>query len=132
MRWLGLFTKRTFRKHRKLFVPHMVFIICIVPLAIFHPHFSIGIFSSAIFHPHFSIRQPPLACVQPPAPLKRNRGGTLPDFFCGERAAVHRLTAIRRHPVLTLQRPCLSCYVSLNQRRESVRLCDFRMVLTGV
>ena len=34
----------------------MDFIICIVSLAIFHPHFVIRIFPSAFYHPHFSIR----------------------------------------------------------------------------
>ena len=56
MRWLGLFTNKTFRKYRKLIFPHWDFIICIVSLAIVHPHFSIRISSSVIFRPHFSIR----------------------------------------------------------------------------
>ena len=56
MRWLGLFTNKTFRKNLKLIFPHRDFIMCIVSLAIFHPHFSIRILSSAFFHPHFSIR----------------------------------------------------------------------------
>ena len=59
MRWLGLFTNKTFRKHLKLIFPHWDFIICIVSLAIFHPHFVIRIFPSAFYHPHFSIRHPP-------------------------------------------------------------------------
>ena len=41
IRWLGLFTNRALRKHRKLIFPDRDFIICIVPLEIFHPHFSI-------------------------------------------------------------------------------------------
>ena len=49
MRWLGLFTNKTFRKHRKLIFPHRDFIICIVSLAIFHPHFS-------VLHPPSAIR----------------------------------------------------------------------------
>ena len=77
MRWLGLFTNKTFRKHRKLIFPHRDFIICIVSLAIFHPHFIIRIFPSAFFflliirnfpssfyHPHFSIRLPPSAAIR--------------------------------------------------------------------
>ena len=51
MRWLGLFTNKTFRKHLKLIFPHRDFIICIVSLAIFHPHFVIRIFPSAFFYP---------------------------------------------------------------------------------
>ena len=61
MRWLGLFTNETFRKHLKLILIHKDFITCIVSLAkfssaFFHPHFSIRIFPSAFFHPHFLIR----------------------------------------------------------------------------
>ena len=70
MRWLGLFTNKTFRKHKLIF-PHRDFIICIVSLAIFHPHFSIRILSSAIFHPHFiiriflsAIRHPPSSAIR--------------------------------------------------------------------
>ena len=65
-KWLGLFTNKTFRKHRNLINPHRDFVICIVSLAIFHPHFSICnffhrhfsicIFLSAFFFPHFIIR----------------------------------------------------------------------------
>ena len=54
-KWLGLFTNKPFRKHRKLIYPHMDFVICIVSLAIFHWHFVIRIFLSAIYHRHFSI-----------------------------------------------------------------------------
>ena len=50
IRWLELFTNRTFRKHRKLIFPHRDFVICIVSMAIFH---------SAFCHPHFSIHHPP-------------------------------------------------------------------------
>ena len=39
MAWL--FTNRAFRKHCKLTSPHRFFAICIVSLAIFHPHFFI-------------------------------------------------------------------------------------------
>ena len=56
MRWLGLFTNKTFRKHLKLIFPRRNFIICILSLAIFHPHFVIQIFPSAFCHPNFSIR----------------------------------------------------------------------------
>ena len=80
MRWLGLFKNNIFRKHLKLIFPHRDFIICIVSLAIFHPHFSIGILSSAFCHPQFSIRILSSAFFYPPS-------------------------AIRRHPVRTLQRP---------------------------
>ena len=73
MRWLGLFTNKTFRRHLKLIFPHRDFIICIVSLAIFHPHFVIRIFPSAFYHPHFSIRiflsyvrHPPSAICHPP------------------------------------------------------------------
>ena len=78
MRWLGLFKNKIFRKHRKLIFPHRDFIIFIVSLAIFHTHFSIRILSSTFCHPHFVIRILSSA------------------FF---------LSAIRRHPVRTLQRP---------------------------
>ena len=69
MRWLGLFTNKTFRKHRELISPHRDFIICIVPLAIFHPHFVLRIFSSAFFHPAFfhppsAIRPHPPPCIR--------------------------------------------------------------------
>ena len=80
MRWLGLFTNKTFRKHRKLIFPHRDFIICIVSLAIFHPHFIIRIFPSAFNHPQFSILILSSAFFYPPS-------------------------AIRRHPLRTLQRP---------------------------
>ena len=59
MRWLRLFTNKTFRKHLKLIFPQRDRIICIVSLAIFHPHFVIRIFPSPFYHPHFSIRHPP-------------------------------------------------------------------------
>ena len=55
MRWLGLFTNKTFRKHRKLISPDRDFIICIVSLPIFHRRFIICIFPSAFYHPQFSI-----------------------------------------------------------------------------
>ena len=80
MRWLGLFTKKTFRKHLNLIFLRMDFIICIVSLTIFHPHFSsafdhphfiIRILSSPFFHPHFiiciflsAIRHPPSAAIR--------------------------------------------------------------------
>ena len=57
MRWLGLFTNKTFRKHLKLNFPHRDFIFCIVSLAIFQPHFVIHIFPSAFFHPPSAIRR---------------------------------------------------------------------------
>ena len=47
MRWLRIGRNKTFRKH------HRDFIIYIVWLAIFHPHFVIRIFPSAFCHPHF-------------------------------------------------------------------------------
>ena len=50
MRWLGLFTNKTFRKHRKLIFPHGDFIIWLHLLSVF------GNISSAFFHPHFIIR----------------------------------------------------------------------------
>ena len=49
-------------------------------LAIFHPHFVIRILSSTFYHPHFSIRILSSSFFYPPS-------------------------AIRRHPVRTLQRP---------------------------
>ena len=69
MRWLGLFTNKTFRKHCKLIFPHRDFIICIVSLAIFHPHFFIRTFPSQFYHPHppSAIRRrlrPPVDFVQ--------------------------------------------------------------------
>ena len=119
MRWLGLFTNKTFRKHRKLIFPHRDFTICIVSLAIFHPHFvirtlSIRIFPSAFYHPQFSIRILSSAFFYPPS-------------------------AIRRHPVRTLQRPdggwrmadrtsetisdSAECYAGLSVRFESSAAC---------
>ena len=83
MRWLGLFTNKTFRKHRKLIFPGLIGILSSlssVSLAIFHPHFVIRIFLSAFYHPHFPIRILSSA------------------FF-------YLASAIRRHPVHTLQRP---------------------------
>ena len=101
MRWLGLFTTKTSRKHRKLILPHRDFIICIVSLAIFHPHFSIRILVSAFFHPHFiigiflsAIRHPPSAIRHPPSAIR------------------HPPSAIRRHPVFTLQRPENKTYIN--------------------
>ena len=55
MRWLGLFAKKTLRKHLNLIFLHMDFIICIVSLTIFRPHFVIRISSSTFYHPHFII-----------------------------------------------------------------------------
>ena len=86
MRWLDLFTNKIFRKHLKLIFPHRDFIICIVSLAIFHPHFVIRIFPSAFYYPHFSTRILSSAIFHPHS------------CFCPP-------SAIRRHPVLTLQRP---------------------------
>ena len=87
LRWLGLFTNKTFRKHRKLIFPHRDFIICIVSLAIFHPHFVICILSSASFHRHFSI-------------------GILSSAIFHMHFIIRIfLSAIHRHPVRTLQRP---------------------------
>ena len=70
MRWLGLFTNKTFRKHLKLIFPHRDFIICIVSLAIFHPHFVIRIFPSAFYHPHFIILIFPSAFFYPPSAIR--------------------------------------------------------------
>ena len=64
MRWLGLFTNKTFRKHLKLNFPHRDFMLCIVSLTIFLPHFISRIFPSAFYHPHFSIRHPPSAAIR--------------------------------------------------------------------
>ena len=70
-RWLGLFSNKTFRKRLKLTFPHRDFIICIVSLAIFHPHFvihifpSASVFPSAFLHPHFAIRNFPSAFYHP-------------------------------------------------------------------
>ena len=103
MRWLGLFTKKTFRKHIKLIFPHRDFIICIVSLAIFHPHLSsaffhphfiIRVFPSAFYHPHFIIRIFPSAFYHPHFSIR-----IFPSAF------FFPPSAIRRHPVLTLQRP---------------------------
>ena len=99
MRWLGLFRNKTFRKHLKLIILHWDFIICIVSLEIFHPYFVIRIFPSAFYHPHFSIRIFLSAIRHPPS-------------------------AIRRHPVLTLQRPLHKdiCQQSRVQRHSLVFL----------
>ena len=108
MRWLGLFTKKTFRKHIKLIFPQRDFIICIassrrsveeaiigmVSLAIFHPHFAIRILSSAFFHPHFVIRILSSAFFHPHFVIRILSSA----FF-------YPPSAIRRHPVRTLQRP---------------------------
>ena len=74
MRWLGLFTNKTFRKHRKLVFPHGDFIIWLHLHRVtgnFSSAFSIRILSSAIFHPHFiirfflsAIRHPPSAAIR--------------------------------------------------------------------
>ena len=64
MRWLGFFKNKIFRIHLKLIFPHRDFIICIVSLAIFHPHFVIRNFPSAFYHPDFSIRHPPSAVIR--------------------------------------------------------------------
>ena len=92
MRWLGLFTNKTFRKHRKLIFCH--FIICKVSLAIVHPHFDILIFPSAFYHPHFSIRIFLSAIRHPPS-------------------------AIRRHPVRTLQRPLKKAFPLASQTNSA-------------
>ena len=101
MRWLGLFTNKIFRKHLKLIFPHRDFIICIVSLAIFHPHFLIRIFPSAFCHPQFSIRILSSAFFYPPS-------------------------AIRRHPVRTLQRPLGRC--TLNWVRNPSQTNYFSLI----
>ena len=54
---------------------------------LFHPHFIIRILSSAFCHPHFVIR-------------------ILSSAFCHPHFSIrHPPSAIRRHPVRTLQRP---------------------------
>ena len=73
MRWLGLFTNKTFRKHRKSIFPHRDFIIWLhlhSSLANFHPHFVIGIFPSAFYHPHFSIPILSSAFFYPPSAIR--------------------------------------------------------------
>ena len=70
MRLLGLFTDKTFRKHLKLIFPQRDFIIRIVSLAIFHPHFSIRILPSAFFYPPSAIRHPPSAIRHPPSAIR--------------------------------------------------------------
>ena len=79
MRWLGIFTNKTFRKHLKLIFPHRDLIVCIVslaffnrilPSAFFHPHFIIRIFPSAFYHPHFIIHHPPSAIRHPPSAIR--------------------------------------------------------------
>ena len=94
MRWLGLFKNNIFRKHLKLIFPHGDFIICIVSLAIFYPHFSIRILSSAFCHPQFSIRILSSAFYHPHFIIR---------IFLS--AIRHPPSAIRCHPVRTLQRP---------------------------
>ena len=73
-----------------IFNPH--FVIRIFSSAFFHPHFIIRILSSAFYHPHFSIRILSSAIRHPPS-------------------------AIRRHPVRTLQRPanCLTEFTELTR-----------------
>ena len=44
IRWPGLFTSKTVRKHRKFIPPYKEFIIRILSFVIFHPHISIRIF----------------------------------------------------------------------------------------
>ena len=61
MRWLGLFTNETFRKHRKLIFPHRDFIIWL------HLHSVFGNFASTFFHSHFIIRIFPSAFYHPPS-----------------------------------------------------------------
>ena len=98
MRWLRLFTNKTFRKHRKLIFLHRDFIICIALLAIFHPYLS-----SAFFYPHFTVRIFPSAFF-----IIRN----FPSAF------FYPPSSIRRHPVRTLQRPSLKGLDSLTGRDE--------------
>ena len=76
MRWLGLFTNKTFRKHCKLIFPHRDFIICIVSLAIFHPHFFIRTFSIPILSSPSAIRHPP-----PPETSSRLCSRSIPWAF---------------------------------------------------
>ena len=65
MRWLGLFTNKTFRKHLKLIFPHRDLIIQAFSGRGYHLHSVIGNFSSAFFHPHFPIRIFPSAFFHP-------------------------------------------------------------------
>ena len=74
MRWLGLFTNKTFRKHRKLIFPegfyHLLSIIDNFPSTFCHPHFIMSIFLSAFYHPPSAVirsalnRDPVLSCVK--------------------------------------------------------------------
>ena len=108
MRWLGLLTNKTFRKYRKLIFPHWDFIICLVSLAIVHPHFSIRILSSAFFHPHFIIRNFPSAFFHPHFSIRHPPPATIRsalyrDPFCfPETLNVSRLKTRKK-----LSRSCL-------------------------
>ena len=102
MRWLGLFTNKTFRKYRKLIFPHWDFIICIVSLAIVHPHFVILFLPSAFFHPHFIIRIFPSAFYHPPSAI-RHPPPSGPHFtetpIRWPNDAVVRKSSIRKLPI---------------------------------
>ena len=120
IRWLDLFTNRTFRKHRKLaiFHPHFVirifpsafchphFIIRIFLSAFYHPHFSIRILSSAFFYPHFIIRHPPSAIRHPPP-----SGPHFTETPC-TRISKNK-NAVNRAIILFTQHPHYLCFFSL-------------------
>ena len=84
--------------------PH--FSIRIFLSAFFHPHFSIRIFPSAFFHPHFSIRIFPSAFFHPHFSIR---------IFHPHFSIRHPPSAIRRHPVRTLQRPLHMSRIEFNE-----------------
>ena len=139
MRWLGLFTKKTFRKHIKLIFPHRDFIICIassrrsveeaiigmVSLAIFHPHFTIRIFPSAFYHPHFSIRIFPSSFFYPPSAIRRHPVRTLktrsPSASLPFKGQVTKKTIFARQDAV---QPCKKSYmIRWSQEKSNVSVC---------
>ena len=115
MRWLGLFTNKTFRKHLKLNFPHRDFMLCIVSLAIFHPHFVIHIFSSAFHQPHFSIRILSSAFFYPPSAAIRS--ALYRDLYFG---SCEEISGHSKHSVPTER---TTSYISEKFALKSRRSC---------
>ena len=105
-------------KTSKLIFPsvfhHPYVIILIFPSSFFHLHFVIRIFPSAFYHPHFIIRI--LSSVFYHQHFNLSSAFYYPPF-----AIRHPPSAIRRHPVLLLQRPCTNVTLkNKNKKRLQV------------
>ena len=121
--WDGLVylqIRLSFKKDRKLIFPHRDLIICIVSLAIFRPHFVIGISPSAFYHPHFPILILSSAFFHPHFFIRIFPSAFYhPHFF-------YLPSAIRCHPVLTLQRPKMKfCQLHFRGRNTLHRVGEF-------